>query len=317
MTPFETNANNSNGRRWSLDRRNHPAWTGRTYPEAEALEWFNALPMAEVYGLTDAQLEPIYSALGKEFRAIHFGEQYPDVWQESTLPAPNVLAFDALPTKQPDLSAQPVPLFNDLSQWFPPNLGSPPPITPYPGTLPRPPVQQESHSIHIPMRQEIEHAPNALPMVDLSPISPAPNDQGRFEIHLKGSRQNPTGLPGQPQPQTVLDGIFDQAVKFAPMEPLPGVIPWNRLPLDHVRQDLKGLTIKQPPIEITYSTDQEFREKLFQNYKDKQARDAIIDFEPLKIEENISYRDLFGLENILLLNDSNVTPSELEKGFSL
>ena len=201
MTPFETNANNSNGRRWSLDRRNHPAWTGRTYPEAEALEWFNALPMAEVYGLTDAQLEPIYSALGKEFRAIHFGEQYPDVWQESTLPAPNVLAFDALPTKQPDLSAQPVPLFNDLSQWFPPNLGNPPPITPYPGTLPRPPVQQESHSIHIPMRQEIEHAPNALPMVDLSPISPAPNDQGRFEIHLKGSRQTLRAYQASPSPK--------------------------------------------------------------------------------------------------------------------
>ncbi|MEZ4576101.1 MAG: hypothetical protein R2857_14480 [Vampirovibrionales bacterium] len=86
----------------------------------------------------------------------------------------NVLAFDALPTKQPDLSAQPVPLFNDLSQWFPPNLGNPPPITPYPGTLPRPPVQQESHSIHIPMRQEIEHAPKCLAHGGLIAHQPGP-----------------------------------------------------------------------------------------------------------------------------------------------
>ncbi|MEZ4576095.1 MAG: hypothetical protein R2857_14450 [Vampirovibrionales bacterium] len=66
MTWF--NPNNPPDRRRSIDRRNIRPGRGRTYPEAEALEWFNALPMAEVYGLTDAQLEPVYSALGKELR---------------------------------------------------------------------------------------------------------------------------------------------------------------------------------------------------------------------------------------------------------
>ncbi|MCA9807515.1 MAG: hypothetical protein KC476_06130 [Cyanobacteria bacterium HKST-UBA06] len=41
MTWF--NPNNPNRPRRSLDRRNHPAWTGRTYPEAEALEWFKGI----------------------------------------------------------------------------------------------------------------------------------------------------------------------------------------------------------------------------------------------------------------------------------
>ncbi|MCA9808665.1 MAG: hypothetical protein KC476_11985, partial [Cyanobacteria bacterium HKST-UBA06] len=70
------------------------AWTGRTYPEAEALEWFNALPMAQVYGLSDEQLAPIAASLVKEFRAIHVGEQYPDMWQEPTLPDTRLLAVN-------------------------------------------------------------------------------------------------------------------------------------------------------------------------------------------------------------------------------
>ncbi|MCA9842547.1 MAG: hypothetical protein KC475_10545, partial [Cyanobacteria bacterium HKST-UBA03] len=107
MTWF--NPNNPPDRRRSIDREQHPAWTGRTYPEAEALEWFNALPMAQVYGLSDEQLAPIAASLVKEFRAIHFGEQYPDVWQEPKQPAPNVLTFETSSSNQPLGSTLPVP----------------------------------------------------------------------------------------------------------------------------------------------------------------------------------------------------------------
>ncbi|MEZ4576092.1 MAG: hypothetical protein R2857_14435 [Vampirovibrionales bacterium] len=74
MTWF--NPNNPNRPRRSLDRRNHPAWTGRTYPEAEALEWFNAPPWPRA---APRPVEPFIRLWGNSRHS--FGEQYPDVWQ--------------------------------------------------------------------------------------------------------------------------------------------------------------------------------------------------------------------------------------------